>query len=123
MKKYLLVMFLLVTSLSAFAQSKSTYDFMAVGLLNEVQACSAELAAATKDGQLVLSAEEFEGESATTTFRQLDLTIGFRYPPPTFAERPTAKLSVIRTASRGLLVPADAGPNWKKTVCKVTPIQ
>jgi hypothetical protein len=123
LKNLLAITCLLTISATAFGQSKSTYDFSAVGLLNRVQDCSAELAAATKGGQMVLGAEEFEAESETTSLQQLDLTIGFRYPPPSFGERPTAKLSVIRKAKRAAVIAADAGPNWQKTVCKVTPIQ
>jgi hypothetical protein len=123
LKNALAIACLLSLSATAFGQSKSTYDFMAIGLLNEVQDCSAELAASTTGGQMVLSAEEFEAESATTTLRQLDLIIGFRYPLPSSGEQPTAKLSIIRKAKRGSLVAPDAGPSWEKTVCKVTPIK
>lgn len=123
MKAMITLVAMILGSLNAIAGSYYEYDISAVSLVNKVQkTCPAEFAQLMQDENLVLSAEEQESQGVAGIYRTTTLTIGVRYPAPSFHEKAVAKLLISGVALNKKQVRAPDAPTLWETDCRIVKV-
>jgi hypothetical protein len=120
MKKYIGAFCLMFISFTATASStsKMAYDYMTLDLLNNVSACSAELAKATENDRVVLKADGNFESAADHALYTFTLTIGRRLSYPDSGEVEMSKLVISKRILAAKQKPGqDSPPVWEKAEC------